>query len=45
MAAAGVVLLGCGIVAVLGRRQILALRVERDGSMLAAAEDIAPLAA
>ena len=45
MAAAGVVLLGCGIVAVLGRRQILALRVERDGLMRTAEDEVTPIAA
>jgi MFS family permease len=44
MAAAGVVLLGCGVIAVLGRRQILALRVERDGLMRTAENEVAPLA-
>ena len=45
MAAAGVILLACGVVAALGRRQILALRVERDGTMLAGDREIAPIAA
>jgi MFS family permease len=44
MALAGAVLLACGIVAVLGRRQILALTIERDGTMIDR-EGVAPLAA
>jgi MFS family permease len=38
MAIAGVILLACGIAAAVGRRQILALTIERDGSMVAPIE-------
>lgn len=45
IAAAGVVLLGCGIVALVGRRQVFSLRVERDGTMRDDEGEVQPLAA
>lgn len=45
IAAAGLILLGCGVAAVLGRRQILGLRVERDGMMQGAEQETTARAA
>lgn len=45
IAAAGLILLGTGVAAVLGRRQILDLRVERDGTLQGAEQETTARAA